>query len=223
MEANMVKLLKRLSILIVIIFLFINCGGFQVSLKTDLLSENIFSTTDPNFKIKIDDEFVYVGEFKEQKRPYKSKWSPRIAFDHAYFVWEKGISRILIHTVTLPFATYNYEDSKLFLNRKLVIKERRENLGGRVWRTGFVSFGKLNHNIALLNFYNIGMSDKMFSKIWAKQAMKKFQINIYYIEIIDFDEGIVTPDIAKQSLEADHIGNLLTDNERADAAITIIE
>jgi len=65
-----------------IIALFISCAAFQA--KREILSGNIFSTSNPSLMLKLDEEFEYKGMFKKDNSG-KARSSDKIGFSKQEF------------------------------------------------------------------------------------------------------------------------------------------
>ena len=209
----MKKLLKNLSVLTVV-FLFISCIGLESKREA---SPKGFTDSKSGLNLKIEDGFVYKGNFTNKKHNLKATNTDgafKCVYD--YHVWEKGTSHILVLFKTLK-DEHSYWN-RLDINSKKwkAINLKNEKLGAKKWATGFQtinlnSWQKEEANKLGINF------EKSISKLWLRNSRVQTQIWIYYSE----KSNINTKEIKKQGYMTDSDrANIKDFEKRADASIT---
>jgi len=214
----MKKLLKSLSVLTVM-FLFVSCAAFQT--KREVLTGNIFLSTNPKLKLKIDERFTYKGVFIQPKNT-KSRDSDRTSFvDNEYHLWSNGSTVIGILFKKLLSSGFYWIPGKEF-NKKSVMQIKSNKIAGRNWKTGFwtVWLNKFEYN--KLTDAGIDFTGDHFSKLWVRQAGEPISIRIFYWENID--NNINTKVIIRRGMTSDTEMRFVEEfDKRADAAITFIK
>ena len=219
----MKKLLKSLSVLTVM-FLFISCAAFQA--KREVLSDNIFSCTNPNLMLKLDEEFEYKGMFKNDKST-KARSSDKIGFSkqefHAWY--NKKDNKILLILFNKMVSQGWYWIPGKEFNKKSVIQIKREKLSGNNWKTGLWTASVKNWVYNKFLSIGIELNGNYFSKLWARNFGEQMQVRITYFENIDdTDIRRKTPNMVSSGFLREHEKKFIEEfNKRADAAITFIK
>ncbi len=219
----MVKLLKSLGVLTVM-FLFISCAAFQA--KREVLSGNIFSTTNPSLKLKLDEGFEYKGMFKKDNSG-KARSSDKIGFSkqefHAWY--NKKDNKILVILFKRMVSQGWYWIPGKEFNKKSVIQIKREKLSGKNWKTGFWAASAKNWYYNKLFNIGIELYGNYFSKLWVRNFGEQMQVRItYYENIDDTDIRRKTPNMVSGGFLLEHEKKFIGEfNKRADAAITFIK
>ena len=177
----MEKLLKSLSVLIVI-FLFISCAAFQE--KREVLDGNVFSSTNPTLRLKIDESFKYKGVFIQPKNT-KSRDSDRRTFvDKEYHLWNNGSTVILIRFDKLMSSGFYWIPGSEY-NKKSVMQIQNNKIVGKNWKTGFWTVRLNNFEYNKIIDAGIEFTGDHLSKLWKRYSGEKIAIGICYWENID--------------------------------------
>ena len=212
----MKKLLKSLSLLTVL-FLFISCIGLET--KREALS-NGFTDSRSGLNLKIEDGFVYKGNFTNKKHNLKATNTDG-AFKcyYDYHVWEKGKSHILVFFKTLKDEGVYWNTLRINSKKWKAINLKKEKLGGKKWLTGFKTINLKGWQREEANKLGVNF-EKSISKMWLRNSRIQTQILIYYSE----KNNINTRKIKNQGYMTDSDRtNLKAFEKRADNTITFIK
>jgi len=214
----MKKLLKSLCAF-TIMFLFISCAAFQE--KREVLDGNVFSSTNPKLRLKIDDSFTYKGAFIQPKN-IKSRDSDRRTFvDREYHLWSNVSTVILIRFDKLMSSGFYWIPGKEF-NKNSVMQIKNNKIAGKNWKTGFWTVRLNNFEYNKITDAGIEFAGDHFSKLWKRYAGEKIAIGICYWENID--NKINTNVIISRGRAFDTEMKFIEEfNKRADAAMTFIK
>lgn len=208
----MKKLLISLSGLAVM-FLFISCIGLESKREA---SPKGFTDSRSGLNLKIEDGFVYKGNFTNEKHNLKATNTDG-AFNCAYdyHVWEKGTSHILVLFKTLK-NEHSYWNRLYITSKKWkAINLKNEKLGGKKWVTGFQTIKLNSWQNEEANKLGIAF-EKSISKMWLRNSRVQTQIWIYYCEKSDIN----TKKIKNRGYMTDRDRTFIKDFEkRANAAI----
>ena len=208
----MKKLLKSLGVFTVM-FLFISCIGPET--KREAL-QNGFSDSRSGLNLKIEDGFVYKGNFTNEKHNLKAtNTDGAFKCGYDYHVWERGTTHILVLFKTLK-DEHSYWN-RLNINSKnwKAINLKNEKLGGKKWATGIQTI-KLNSWQEEASKLGINY-EKSISKMWLRNSRVQTQIWVYYSE----KSNMNTKKIKKQGYMTDTDRTIIKDFEkRANAAVT---
>ena len=212
----MIKSLKSLSVLTVM-FLFVNCIGLE---SKRVALPNGFTDSRSGLNLKIEDGFVYKGNFTNEKHNLKATNTDgafNCVFD--YHVWEKGTSHILVLFKTLKDEHSYWNRLNINSKKWKAINLKKEKVGSKKWVTGFQTINLSSWQREEANKLGI-IFEKSISKIWLRNSRTQTQIWIYYSE----KSNINTKEIKKEGYMTDSDRTNLKDfGKRADNAITFIK
>lgn len=222
----MITLLRNLSVLTVVVFLFFSCAEFEA--KREVLSYNRFYTTSPNFELKIDDGFAYKGKFDKIGKA-KGITTPSTGADSffstsnakfEYYLWSKESTNILVLFKTPLDGWKWFGNASIGKNSTIHIKN--EKLAGKVWKTGFKTVRFNNFPRDKFNVAGNDIAGNSLSKLWVRKASAHTIIHIYYWENVD--NHINTRTIVIRGKTRDKEMRFIKEfNKRADSAFTFIK
>lgn len=208
----MKKLSKNLIVLTVM-FLLIGCIGLET--KREALP-NGFTDSRSGLNLKIEDGFVYKGNFTNAQHNLKATNTDG-AFHcvYDYHVWKRETSHILVLFKTLKDEGSYWNRLNINSKKWNAINLKEEKLGGKKWVTGFQTLKLSSWQREEANKLGINF-EKSIAKMWLRNSRSQTQIWIYYTE----KSNMRTRKIKKRGYMTDlDRTNIKNFEKRADAAI----